>query len=406
MMSIITKGHKAKNSIILDMGQTAARLSDFRRMESMEKVRNKAEGYILVEAVLGIITFTLLSMAFMTIFSGSFNQLAAARVAAQAQQYAELDAELLRLVNYEYLNDDSVLAEYSLHKARGAIQSVADAGSWQDEIIIGNETYTADGETNKYRIATINVYRNSSDTLPRASLEVPLSSQASGMPIGTVITWPTDGNPSYGGEWLECNGQEVPYKYTALRKLMTRVPDYRGMFLRGHGSQSYSQNNGDAPSNTTHTSGNVGQIQGDAMRVMYTNLGGNQWGGTFDPFVSLDQHLGVFEVKLGNNTGVSSYPRMRLDPRINVTTSGPFDLDLGWYNALTKWKYTLNYSVSSDEDGNQVIDSIELNEEEIHPDLVFYDASTELIFDNSLQMATDNEIRPVNVAVKFFIKAR
>jgi hypothetical protein len=46
------------------------------------------------------------------------------------------------------------------------------------------------------------------------------------------------------------------------------VPDYRGLFLRGHGSQTHAQENGSTigVTSTTHSSGNFGQIQGDALR--------------------------------------------------------------------------------------------------------------------------------------------
>lgn len=47
-----------------------------------------------------------------------------------------------------------------------------------------------------------------------------------------------------------------------------RVPDLRGLFLRGYGSQKHFQNNGSAVgvTSTTHASGELGQVQGDAMR--------------------------------------------------------------------------------------------------------------------------------------------
>jgi hypothetical protein len=48
----------------------------------------------------------------------------------------------------------------------------------------------------------------------------------------------------------------------------SKVPDYRGLFLRGHGSQSHAQENGSTigVTNTTHSSGPLGTIQGDAVR--------------------------------------------------------------------------------------------------------------------------------------------
>lgn len=98
----------------------------------------------------------------------------------------------------------------------------------------------------------------------------------SSIPVGTIISWPVAQNPadwqnpdgSYN--WLECNGQTI--SQTAYPELVAllggRVPDLRGLFLRGYGSQSHAQNNGSTVgvTSTTHASGALGQVQGDAAR--------------------------------------------------------------------------------------------------------------------------------------------
>jgi len=65
-----------------------------------------------------------------------------------------------------------------------------------------------------------------------------------------------------------------------------RTPDMRGMFLRGNGSQAHAQNNGSTvgTTTTTHESGALGQVQGDAMR----NITG-----------MLDGHVGYFQKASG-----------------------------------------------------------------------------------------------------------
>ena len=66
--------------------------------------------------------------------------------------------------------------------------------------------------------------------------------------------------------------------YPELRALIgATVPDLRGMFLRGHGSRSHLQWNGDIIGNTwtTHQSAALGVVQGDAIR--------NIWGFGFTP---------------------------------------------------------------------------------------------------------------------------
>ena len=54
------------------------------------------------------------------------------------------------------------------------------------------------------------------------------------------------------------------------------MPDLRGLFLRGYGSQSHAQVNGSTVgvTSTMHSSGQLGQVQGDALR----NVTGTSWG--------------------------------------------------------------------------------------------------------------------------------
>ena len=108
----------------------------------------------------------------------------------------------------------------------------------------------------------------------------------SSIPVGTIIAWPVAQNPADWQNpdgtfnWLECNGQSI--SQTAYPELFAvlggKVPDLRGLFLRGYGSQSHAQSNGSTVgiTSTTHTSGALGQVQGDATRKI--------WGNTFHHF--------------------------------------------------------------------------------------------------------------------------
>lgn len=60
-----------------------------------------------------------------------------------------------------------------------------------------------------------------------------------------------------------------------------QVPDLRGLFLRGYGSQAYAQVNGTTVGVTTtlHTSGQLGQVQGDAARQLTGSSGYNSMHG-------------------------------------------------------------------------------------------------------------------------------
>lgn len=104
---------------------------------------------------------------------------------------------------------------------------------------------------------------------------VVVSAADNSVPIGTVIIWTKEIIPE---GWLECDGQAVNETlYPDLHKLMPIVPNYQGMFLRGAGSQTFIQSNGSLVGNviTNHSSGTLGQIQGDAIRNLTGDLPGS-----------------------------------------------------------------------------------------------------------------------------------
>lgn len=89
-------------------------------------------------------------------------------------------------------------------------------------------------------------------------------------PVGGVIIWGSD-KALPDSSWLECNGQTIPngIEYEEIKRIYgTNLPDYRGVFLRGHGSVTHMQNNGSTIGNTstTYSSGVIGALQGDSIR--------------------------------------------------------------------------------------------------------------------------------------------
>ena len=120
-------------------------------------------------------------------------------------------------------------------------------------------------EEHKERTATINVYLKG-DSCPRASLKLIRSSveKSTGVPIGTILAWPSHTLPADGGVWLLCNGQSTA-GYPQLSAIVgSNVPDYRGVFLRGYGSQTSTHYG-----TVTHSSAALGELQGDAIRNIY-----------------------------------------------------------------------------------------------------------------------------------------
>ena len=403
----------------------------------------KVGGYVLLETVLAMIAFSMLSMAFFTIFSGQFSMINSSADAMQAQQYAEIDAQQLRLMNYYDLEDEGA-------KSRSAMTSWSNPDNlWEDEITIGNEIVIDDYTQSKQRIATIKIYRQG-DTLPRFSFEVPVSSQGSGVPIGSIIAWGVESNPSYdGGTYLECDGSTFDTnKYKRLYEVLgtNRVPDYRGLFLRGWGSQTVSDDklrkiteitiNGDETKislsskniqNVKHSSGDIGEIQHDTIRNIAGHMGhmqesealggsefpqkgigncffvGELYNSTGDyPFMSESSFPKIFSTERSSSFS-EMYDRARGGQKSDLSEEKAAD---GWYDALTKYRYKLEFVRSLSETGDSFISDVNLVEEEEHPTLVFGNVGWDAFFDASQQVPTSEEVRPVNTAVKFMIKAK
>ena len=100
----------------------------------------------------------------------------------------------------------------------------------------------------------------------------------SSIPIGTVIAWPSASWPADADNWLECNGQAISSAvYPELVAVVgSTVPDYRGIFLRGHGSQT-STHYGDV----VHSSAGLSQLQGDGIREIWGSVSGTSNRGVF-----------------------------------------------------------------------------------------------------------------------------
>ena len=96
------------------------------------------------------------------------------------------------------------------------------------------------------------------------------------VPVGTVIAWPYKNLPT-DGDWKLCNGQVIAIKdYPEFYEKFgtNKLPNFQGMFLRGYGSQGFSQINGSLNGLTTtiYKSGYLNEIQGDAIRPIKGDL--------------------------------------------------------------------------------------------------------------------------------------
>ena len=137
----------------------------------------------------------------------------------QAQSYAVGKIDLLRSTAYSDL------------KAEGKT-AISGTDFFQEVTLSSESNYT---DSIKQKTATVKVYKGQ-ETIPRAELKLTrytAEQKVSGVPIGTVIAWPSTKNPT-DGTWLECNGQSCA-GYAELVSILGKstVPDYRNRFLEG-----------------------------------------------------------------------------------------------------------------------------------------------------------------------------
>ena len=98
---------------------------------------------------------------------------------------------------------------------------------------------------------------------------ISVKSVGASIPVGTVITWPSNSWPSDRDNWLECNGQSISSAvYPELVGVVGwNVPNYQGVFLRGYGGQT-SYHYGAVG----HWSARLGELQGDGIREIWGEL--------------------------------------------------------------------------------------------------------------------------------------
>ena len=227
---------------------------------SSYKKRGSAQLVLIITCVIIAGLFALVNAQ---MIQTSFGSLSSSNIALQAQQYASAKADIIKATAYDDLESQS----------KEKIQNSNDF--WDAVELSPEKNYSADI---KQRTATVNIYRGS-ELEPRYSLKVLRLSRevkASGVPIGTVIIWPSANNPT-DGIWLLCNGQSCS-AYPELVKVLGKstVPNYQGVFLRGYGSQ-VSTHYG----TVIHSSDTLGVIQGDTIRNITGSfpMGVDSWSG-------------------------------------------------------------------------------------------------------------------------------
>lgn len=384
----------------------------------MLKLRKNKKGFLLLEAVLMLAVMTALAFGMMTIMVGNFGTLSAAQEANQAQQVAEYIASMLRQDGYENVEDFDMQ-----ETPTSANEFVGDSTDLHDKYLYTVKKlsdFNAKGDPyNKVKLMEVKIYPEGHSDVPLYTLQVPLSSQAWAIPVGSVIAWPSSETPTSGGVWLECNGQSIPSEYRRLRELVgSHTPDYQGVFLRGYGSQSgtikptYPWANMMNENNQTFHSGALGELVTDATR----DTKGNLHGVITSYYDSAELYNYFFRESLHiPNLGWGEWYLVPFDDNNFdvVNETGAFCADSAdifapwWIATRPPKKYRLEGGGGGGgEEGGGGSTYTLVEEEDTEGGEYRNFMRVGWTNWNALQMQVDDEIRPVNKAVRYFIKAR
>ena len=205
----------------------------------------KRNGSILASVMVAAIVWIMIAQSMFITFSGQFKMISSSRTALQAQQYAEIALDKLKNINYDEL-------DVSGAHGRKKIEGIS-SDDWQDEVTIGAESTIAGSDDAKQRIATVNVYKVG-DTLPRYTVELPLSSQGNNtLPIGTILPYVgelskiphgwalcdgTNGTPNLTGRFLQGWGWDDFYNRYTGEYIQEGLPNIYGRFPGGANSDA------------------------------------------------------------------------------------------------------------------------------------------------------------------------
>ncbi len=202
------------------------------------KNKRNAKGFILIQAILGLIVMGCVAVMFFQLYGGQFSALAASKESLQAQQYAEFIAGKIRAIDVE---DIEATCKNTWDDVEN--QGLKSVSGWQYKLYCKSEALSEDDPENVIYMVNVAVKKDTDPTSDygRFSINVPLSSQGngtSGEAIGTIVPRLTGSftSASEAGKYLYCDGSifdttQYPKLYAILGS--NQLPDLRGKFLEG-----------------------------------------------------------------------------------------------------------------------------------------------------------------------------
>lgn len=256
----------------------------------------------------------------------------------------------------------------------------------------------SDGYANCFKNTTITVYRDGDRMFTTRTLPLMAEDYNRGEFVGTIIPRMSDNFASEyeASRYLLCDGSTFDTtKYKKLYQVLgsNRLPDLQGVFLRGYGTQ------GD------YTSGQLGQVQGDAMRKIHGDI----------PNVMLGSSLfGKYDWDMISMAGSSSVTPIWNSHKITNRSFGTFGFSVQIPEYVLEKISDDNYTLREINNGRTApIREIHYRYSEWEDNHALESQQVNMGFtyrtiniDSSKIVPTDKETRPANIAVKYYIRAK
>lgn len=219
------------------------------------KKRIRKRGMLMFEAVLMLATLTAVTFGMVTIMTGSFSNLAAAKDAGEAQQMGDLVVSLVKQKDYDkmdelisyapaskptsmdnFVGDSDLKGKYSFSVEQ--IGDEIDAGSLDST----DDSDSTDDEGAKVKIMKVAIHPQDNKNVELYSTQVPVMSDSQGNSggeaVGTIIPRLTANftSTSEAGKYLYCDGSTFDTsKYPKLYNILGTniLPDLCNRFLEG-----------------------------------------------------------------------------------------------------------------------------------------------------------------------------
>lgn len=266
----------------------------------------------------------------------------------------------------------------------------------------------SDGYANCFKNTTITVYRDGDRMFTTRTLPLMTEDYNRGEFVGTIIPRMSDNFASEyeASRYLLCDGSTFDTtKYKKLYQVLgtNRLPDLQGVFLRGYGTQG------------NYTSGQLGQVQGDAMRKIHGDIPNVMIGDSL--FGSYDWDMISFAGSPSLSASWNSHKITNRSYGTMVVKIPIHEYELrGSCNSGAEGACNCNYSLHDLNQGRVIGlegNSYRNREFSDYGHAVVNRGLGNLAFvyrtvniDSSKIVPTDKETRPANIAVKYYIRAK